>query len=182
MSANSPIRESPATRVFQPLLGQPCWGVQPGLGSFLTLEFGRPSLVIREPVESHASSARLRRHFARRLVYPRGQWHLWIYCCDWQVRKGGRVVGDSSTRRRVEASARALDGQRLVNVSLARRGAVTRFAFDLGAVLETRPYNRRGGQWMLFMPDRKVLTLRADRRYTLHRADCPPSKAKWRAA
>jgi hypothetical protein len=91
-------------------------------------------------------------------------------------------VGDSSTRRRVEAGARALDGQRLVDVSLARRGAATRFTFDLGAVLETRPYDRTSEQWMLFMPTPKVLILRADRRYSLQRGDAPPGRKKWRAA
>jgi hypothetical protein len=37
-------------RVVRRLYGKPCWGVKPGFGSFLTLEFGKPNLEVREPV------------------------------------------------------------------------------------------------------------------------------------
>ena len=45
---------------FQPVLGLPCWGVQCGYGSFLTLEFGQPRLEVVEPrpVPSGASEKR----------------------------------------------------------------------------------------------------------------------------
>lgn len=57
-------------QVFQPVYEQPCWNVQPGIGSFLTLEFGQPHLIIHEPREPQSSQAR--ETTARRLVYPRG--------------------------------------------------------------------------------------------------------------
>jgi hypothetical protein len=32
------------------ILGKPCWNVKRGHGSFLTLEFGQPHLVVWEPL------------------------------------------------------------------------------------------------------------------------------------
>ncbi len=34
---------------FAPVIGRPCWNVKQGFSNFLTLEFGNPSLVVREP-------------------------------------------------------------------------------------------------------------------------------------
>lgn len=77
----------PVGSVFAPLLGLPCWNVQKGQGSFLTFEFGDPSLQIREPIESTtAASATILawRRRRRRSIRPIGEWHLWIYCCNWR--------------------------------------------------------------------------------------------------
>lgn len=164
------------------VLGLPCWGVKRGHGSFLTLEFGAPRLVVREPFQSTSASPKVRRSLARRNVYVAGDWHLWIYCCEWQVESGGRVIGDSSSTRRIQNAVRSLDGQRLIDVTLSPKGARTRFVFDLGATLSTKPYDRKSEQWMLYMPSGQVLTFRADRRYSLGRGDQPESQHSWRAA
>ena len=151
-------------RSFAALANRPCWGVRRGQGSFLTFEFGKPRLLIREPIMSSAASGRVRRLLARRNVYVAGEWHLWIYCCEWTVASGSRVIGDSTTNRRAERAARFLDGQKLVEVVMPARGARTTFRFDLGGVLETRPYDRRSEQWLLYEPNGYVLIFRADRR------------------
>jgi len=162
------------------LLGLPCWGVRRGYSSFLTLEFGNPSLFIREPFAATSESARVRRAFARRMVVVRGAWHLWVYCCDWRVESSGKTIGDSSTPRRIDRAARELDGQKLLGITLRPKGARTRFIFDLGAVLETRPYDRRSEQWMLYAPGNKVLSFRADRRYSFDPATQTESEHTWR--
>ena len=35
--------------LFKPLLGQFAWNVRGGVGSMLTLEFGAPHIIVREP-------------------------------------------------------------------------------------------------------------------------------------
>jgi hypothetical protein len=73
-------------RSFAKLQGKLCWGAKRGFGSFLTLEFASPRLVVRElPSSTRAVSRRVQKLFARRLVSARGRWHLWIYCCEWRV-------------------------------------------------------------------------------------------------
>jgi len=49
---------------------------------------------------------------------------------------------------------------------------VTAFAFDLGAALMTWPYEAdEDEQWSLYLPESRVLTYRADGRYSLGPGD-----------
>ena len=60
-------------KIISKLYGIPCWGVRPGFGSFLTLEFGKPHLKVREPVVAGRSSpVSVRKRLARRRVYVHG--------------------------------------------------------------------------------------------------------------
>lgn len=167
-------------QVFKELYGLPGWNVHIGYGSFLTFEFGQPRLEIREPRElTRKVSLRMKRAYARRRVTLRGNWHLWIYCCDWYVCEGERIVGDSNTKRAAHRAAAFLDGQKLVRFDLAKRGARCVFEFDLGATLHTQPHDRRSEQWLLYCPSGKVLALRADRRFSYLPGDTPANKEKW---
>jgi hypothetical protein len=148
---------------FSKLRGKFCWGVRPGHGSFLSLEFGKPHLDFREPLPlAKSPSAKVTEVLSRRRVVVRGEWHWWLYQCDWEVRSAGRVVGGSSRKAAVGRAADFLDGQRLVRFSVGPRRAQCRFEFDLGAVLTTRPYDAKSEQWMLFEPSGRVLVLRGD--------------------
>jgi hypothetical protein len=61
-------------RVFREIYGKPCWNVRPGYGSFLTLEFGKPHLDVREPAAaSKDDSLRVQRLLARRSVFVHGE-------------------------------------------------------------------------------------------------------------
>ena len=168
-------------RVFRRLYGLPCWNVKGGYGGFLTFEFGQPHLHVDEPHEPRGEvSLRMRRLFAHRHVYVRGDWHLWIYCCDWFVYESGKLVGECSSKSRIQRAAWALDGQKLIAVSIIPRGTHSIFEFDLGGRLETKPYDRKSEQWMLFDPSGRVLTFRADKMYSYHSADKAPEEDDWR--
>jgi hypothetical protein len=109
-------------RIFDPLLGLPCWGVKSGYGTFLTLEFGEPREHIFGPLKSDSKNSKVRELLAKRQVFVHGEWHLWIYCCRWRVLVGDEVVGfsdlDGSTKDWMEKAAVALEGKTLVDVSL----------------------------------------------------------------
>jgi hypothetical protein len=168
------------SRSFNPIYGRPWWGVRPGHGSFLTLEFGEPHLSVREPRDAPSdTSSRVRKLLERRNVTLRGDWHLWIYCCNWTVREDGKIIGDSTSNRRIKRAAEALDGQQLESFTFSHRGCRSSFVFDLGGVLETCPYDRASEQWLLYQPSGKVLTLRADKKYSHHAKDAPPSTERW---
>jgi hypothetical protein len=166
--------------VFKEIYGKPCWQVKRGYGSFLTLEFGDPHLEIREPkVPKENVTGPVRQLMKSRLIFIHGDWHLWIYCCDWKVFHGKKLVGDSSTRVAMRHAANFLDGQKLVGFSLRPQRVQCTFEFDLGGRLETRPYDRRSEQWHFY--DRRehmTLTLRADGYHQYDRSDVPPS-GKW---
>jgi hypothetical protein len=165
---------------FSRLVGKPCWEVKRGFGSFLTIEFGEPHLEVREPRESTSESKKVRDLMSRRTVHVRGEWHLWIYCCHWAVFDGsGKLVGDASSKKAIDRAAKYLNGQALVAGALVPRGMRTVLEFDLGATLETKPYNRTDEQWMLYEPEGKLLTVRADKRYSYGSEDRQPEKVRW---
>jgi hypothetical protein len=168
-------------RIMRRLYGKPCWGVNAGFGSFLTFEFGKPNLEVRDPiVASNGASATVRERLARREVNVHGEWHLWIYFCDWKVFSGSKLIGDSSTKPKIRRAAQFLNGQKLIRFSISPRKVNCIFDFDLGATLKTRPYDKDGEQWLLYGPSHKVLSVRADGRYKYKRSDVPEGQGEWK--
>ncbi|WP_149901733.1 hypothetical protein [Rhizobium rhizogenes] len=139
---------------FSPILREPAWMARLGHGSFLTFEFGAPTLRRKDPTE----------HFKKRMMIVRGEWHLWIYCCLWEVRDGGALVANSdSSREQMSNAARILDGQILCSVGYLRDTMRCRFEFDLGGILETwLDRTDPSEQWMLYNGQNDVWTLNAE--------------------
>jgi hypothetical protein len=164
-------------QVFQPVYGLPCWNVDYGVGSFLTLEFGQPHLRIEEPRESKSQSSRVRKLSARRHVFLHGDWHLWLQFCEWHVYTGNKLIGDSalesSSKRRIARAARELDGQQLLQVTIDPSHGTSVMTFDLGSRLETKPYEPNSIQWMLYEWNGKVLTYCANGRLRYASGDSP---------
>src|SRR5258706_10878126 len=169
-------------RSFAKVYGKPCWGVKQGHGSFLTLEFGKPHLEIHEPIVARdGASKKVRGNLTRREVYIHGDWHLWIYCCAWEVLLNDKQVAhNESSDSRIARAANFLNGQKLVRFSMAPRGTHCCFEFDLCGVLKTRPYSRTDEQWLFYEPTGKVLTLRADRRYSYQVSSRSEVKTGWK--
>ncbi|MGV3722671.1 MAG: hypothetical protein ACO1SX_17350 [Actinomycetota bacterium] len=168
---------------FQALYGLPCWNAKSGYGSFLTMEFGAPHLEIREPREPKPdASDAVRRFFEKRHVVVHGEWHLWIYCCEWWVYTGDRLVGDSdpegSTKERIDLAARELDGQKLVSVAVDATCGESVFTSDLGSRLVTKP-DDDSVQWYLYEPNGFVLSYRADGRISHQPGDTSPDEERW---
>jgi hypothetical protein len=158
---------------FRPILGLHAWQVKKGVGSFLTLEFGEPHLVIDEPAASRPN---------RRIATIRGDWHLWIYCCGWTIDQGGEQLAHNEAKDAAIMKGTAqLDGQRLERLWLEPGTVITHFEFDLGVVLTTFPYNDdpEDEQWMLYEPSGNVLTLRADNRFSYVTEETPTNEETW---
>ena len=171
-------------RSFRKLYGMPCWNVKQGYGSFLTLEFGEPHLVVREPrTPTRKTSKRVRESLARRLVYLRGDWHLWIYCCDWAIYdRRQQIVTSEGPKRKIKQAADFLNGQALQDASFHYRGCRSVLTFDLGGrlVVGSRPPDYEA--WLLYEPTGKVLTLKADKTFSHHPSDTSPDSVAWRPA
>ncbi len=173
----------PIGSVFAPLLGLPCWNVQKGQGSFLTFEFGDPSLHVREPIESTtAASAKVMAWRRMRTVRPIGEWHLWIYCCNWRCFAGGDEIAHSESEGgKIEAAVSELNGQRLQSVSVDPDNGASSFSFDLGGVLQTWPYDDEDldEQWSLARRSGDVFAYRKDGRYSWSAPDMRSGQAIW---
>lgn len=161
-------------RLFRPLYGQPCWGVGPGARPSLTLEFGKPHLDIFEPASaSQGASARVKMYLARRRIFVHGQWHLWLYFCNWELLYKGRKVGYRSTDERIRRAGNSLNGEKLIRFLIAPRSMRCRFEFDLGSSIMTWPTDSTSDQWLLYTPSHKVLIVRANGEYQYGRSDVP---------
>jgi hypothetical protein len=126
------------------------------------MNFGKPSLDIREPYSSASTSETVRRHASRRLVTVRGEWWLWIYYCKWRVTSGDlELATSSSSLRRIERATAQFEGQKLVSVAVEPATGATRFAFDLGCVLHCRRWkgDYDAKLWMLYKPSGYVLSV-----------------------
>lgn len=179
------MRTDPAfEQSFRRLYGKPCWNARRGYGSFLTLEFGAPHLLVREPRKaSPGSSAKLRKHYARRRVTLRGDWHLWIYCADWTVYdKRQRVAHSEAPKAKIDKAADLLNGQALTEASFHYRGCRSVFSFDLGGRLVVTPYGPDDEAWMLYEPEGMVLALKGDKTFSYNSRHAAPDSEVWRTA
>ena len=168
-------------QVLQPLYGKPCWNAKHGFASFLTFEFGQPHLEIREPIKDLKTKlSSVKRSLSKRNVFVHGEWHLWIYACNWKVLiDDAPIAYSSSSAERTQRAADELNGQALRKVVIDVHSAKTTFCFDFGGRLETTPYDKISEQWLLYEPSGNVFVLRADLTYAHLPADQPDDARSW---
>lgn len=170
--------------LFQPLYGKLCWQVEQGYASFLTFEFGEPHLRIQEPRQTTPdASESVIRNAARRFVYVRGDWHLWIHSCNWRIIfKDEELANSDSNRRAIKKALIEINGQKLTNVTVSP-SLLSVFEFDLGGRLEASPdyenFEKTVDLWLLYEPSGEVFTLRADGQYHHDLGDARPKQYKW---
>lgn len=185
MNGQAPLidENDPVQSVFTPVLGLPAWSVQKGQGSILTFDFGDPTLRIREPIEPQSTTPpRVAAQLRRRNIRPIGEWHLWIYCCNWRCIEGGSEIAHSeSTEKRINSVARVLNGQRLMSVGIDPVDGTSSFSFDLGAVLQTWPYEDEDldEQWSLHRRSGYTFAYRKDGRYSWSAPDVRSGEEIW---
>jgi hypothetical protein len=129
---------------FKPIVGQRPWRARLGVGSFLTLEFGR------KVKEDH---------------HIRGEWHLWIYQANWSLLHDDRKLADSDSRQEtIEVAVRRLEFFELRKVRFDSQRSVTEFAFgQFRLIVSPADYlpdpDEQDEYWLLFMPNNEVLTV-----------------------
>lgn len=173
-------------RILAAVYGSYAWAVKQGHGSFLTLEFGMPSLQICELMDvPPQASMQSRSGLQRRRVNVVGKWHLWIYCCNWSISFMGREAAYSeSSREAIAFAAEQLDGQRLSYVRRHSAQGTWIFTFDLGGELTTWPYGNDPleEQWLFYEGESgRVLTVRADDCYSYGPGNQRPDDIVWSA-
>ncbi len=126
------------------LIGYKVSNVSLGIGSYLTMDFGKIS-------EIQVSS----KHKVRR-----GEWHLWIQYCPWRIEAREKVIaGSDDPRDRLERAIKYLEGQTLESVIFTAPAPDVSFIFGKDIVLKLFPFNSTGEyeDWCLYTPDRNVL-------------------------
>lgn len=159
-------------KAFKQLEGHPCWGLNHDPQVNLSLNFGKPSLDIREPFQTNFKSEFARRVAAGRRVTVRGEWWLWLLGCHWSLcSQNQRLATGTSSAKSIDRAIRDLDGQKLISVEVHSRTAATRFLFDLGGVLKCRRFDQDSAidLWSLYKPTGYVLSVYGNGTFTHQR-------------
>ena len=164
--------------IFSSVIGKFCWDAEQGYGSFLTFEFGEPHLDIWEMTRSKDG---IREKL--RSVAVNGDWHLWIYLCDWKIYSHDTLKASSqSSKRDIMRAMGRLNGQILSHVEVYP-SCTTTLLFELGDRLETMPnvteYGSDSELWLLYEHSGKVFTLRADQTYSYQPGNTPRNDESW---
>ncbi len=144
---------------LDPILGQKPWSVWLGMGSLLTLEFGKA----RE------------QQTRRRGTILVGEWRLWIYMAAWRLETADVVlIGSEDPRPKIQRELKHLEDVVLRSVNLVAPSLETHFIFERGIILNVFPvYSEHEDHWMLFAPDGYVLTIGPASTWSYARADMP---------
>ena len=120
-----------------PILGQKAWNVSLGHGSFITMEFGVS--LLSDEIDRQ----------------PRGEWHLWVYCCAWRLEEGNNVLASSEdSRLELELAVKRMAGLALRSIKIFRPAWDSIFTFEEQVVLRLFSiYSKECEHWMLFMPN-----------------------------
>jgi hypothetical protein len=100
-------------------------------------------------------------------VIVRGDWFLWIYECDWKILFKGKVIAENVDKKyKILKALEILDGQKLENIIVNKHNGDSIFKFDLGCKIETNGNEEIGNQWLLYEPNKLVLSIRSDGHYS----------------
>jgi hypothetical protein len=130
----------PVSEALRPVLGRSSWLVKHGYGSFITMEYGEPQVDVREPLMLPVPIAGAPTKALQRYAFVHGVWHLWIYCCEWSLLlEDVQLAHNESDDITMDQALGVLNGQVLQAVDIEPVDGRTRFTFDLGCSLLTRP-------------------------------------------
>lgn len=127
---------------LQGVIGEKAWGVEHGIGTFVTIEFGQ-----RMPAK-----------------YPRGkshgEWHLWVYGGAWRLEKGEQVVvASEDDQAKIEKEIRCIEGCVLQSFEVVTPALDALLTFEQEIVLRIfsiyseETEDRGMDNWKLFTPD-----------------------------
>jgi hypothetical protein len=165
-------------RIFKKVYGKPSWDVHKSDYSIILFQFGKPKLNIWRKVIQPTKG----RNYPRRRVRVHGDWRLWIWGCDWEIRQSnGKICNSNSPYEKINRGCAILDGQILTNVVVSPKNLVTDFHFDLGGHLQTKPYKKEDesdSMWSLFCPNGHVFSLKSDGNYSYASGKTPGDKVR----
>lgn len=155
-----PITTSLLTEHFSLLAAQPCWQCTANYGSWLSLHFGQPRIVVRAPQPNAKVASMLRRRAG-----VEGDFLLWIEMGAWEYSEDGKPLQHSEQPREfLQQAAARLQGQCISGVQLLHSRIETLFDFDQGGQLRVWPHSDVRADdplWHLYLPE-KILTVQAN--------------------
>lgn len=127
--------EQVVRRYFGSLADLPSWNATAEYGSWLSLSFGKPHVVVRE-----ANPRSRAKSFRRRRTFVQGDYFLWIEMGDWEYFERRKRLSSSRQRRtHLRRTAAMLEAQKLTRFELKPTTRESVFTFDQGGLLRVWP-------------------------------------------
>lgn len=135
------------TDLFAAMIGQIAWNAKLGLDRTLTVEFGNPSLRIREPVlTDRAVDDKVKGALEKRTVTLVGEWHIWIQFAEWEITIGQTSVKSYHENQSVLTDfLEQIDGQKITGYCSRPENCGFEIIFDLGLSLKIAPMDAGPG-------------------------------------
>lgn len=150
------------------------------------MEYGEPLVEVRQPrlmplfIEGAPAKA------IQRYVFVGGEWHLWVYCCEWSLLlENVQLAHNESDDVTMHRALHMLNGQILKGVDIEPADGRTRFTFDLGCSLLTYPApsglygDKPVEQWTLHARSGPFLAIREDGKYWIGDRHQKPADKSW---
>jgi hypothetical protein len=168
---------------LQDLCGIICWNARWDDDLNLRIDFGQPSLSIREPKEIITEHEKISQSSKYRHVTLRGEWFFWVLSGYWKLSlKDSNEVTNASSYQNKKMALIHLSGQKLFHSTVNPYTSATQLDFDLGARLTIRRMSKNSDKdiWYLYKPNGYVLSVRADGKYHDDPRNIPPEKFEWK--
>ncbi|WP_373060433.1 hypothetical protein [Zunongwangia sp. H14] len=169
--------------ILEPIVGQFIWGARQLTGSFLTLEFGKPTIEfgrVHQPSEKNRFPFN---KFERRRVRIKGEYSLFISMSNWKIYADKTELAyDESERNEIKLALQFINGQKLSSITLNTEENLTELKFDLGGkiVISGEWYtDDLNEMWSFYTGTNKVLTYRNDKKISYEKAGMEYGKEKF---
>ena len=122
-------------------LNLPIWQAQKGTGSFITFEMGEKAMLANKDGTP----------------YLRGSVHLWIYLCDWEIRRQGKILAKSDgSDDEIASAVNNFEAQHFCSIEKIDVNTLeVKASNDLSIVLfgNDRAYEKNDDFFTLYVPE-----------------------------
>jgi hypothetical protein len=138
------------------------WGVRLGQGSFITMEFGKAR----------------KKTSAGSIIH--GEWHLWLYMCNWRIELPNKILaGSDDSRERIQKVLESATFDKVTDIRVASPSLDLTIQFGSKLKILTFSSSRNElDQWWLFTRDGNCLAVHGGGKYTYGSENQPRGNAQ----
>lgn len=147
--------------LVKPLEGHVVSRIKLGYGSFITIDFGKNRVL--KYATKHGIKQR-----------ERGEWRIWIYMCAWRIDKNQKpFLGseDDFSREVFQEKLSEIKGKKLLSFDILNTAFDSQIKFESDFAINLFSFGTQKEQWILFRPEKKVLTVGPGDRWVYRNED-----------
>lgn len=155
-------------QIIEPIYGEKAWGVSRIFGSYIHCHFGKPTRGSDWGNE----------------VSMHGKWWLCVGDCGWRLQTDNELLTAKNDHHEfMDPALERLHGKFITSIDIERPSMLTTITFNEGLLLRLFPIRAEREYddedfWMLFTPDKHVLTIGPGTQWQYGRSDVPVNRKK----